>query len=198
MSRIFVPITLDDLKSKISACCGDDGDIDYRNLTPTVAKDLDKVKFDCENISYEQNDCTGYHLLSNGLATFSFLAGGDWETSVWSCIYWDGKKLRGYTPENGNLWNTDTKEAYGNNDDADLKNARKRWPDNKYLNECDADLDGWFDNYDIEIMQQDIMDRIVPKSAKLQPKIPSKDLADFTDDELLKELKIRANLTKRK
>ena len=34
-------------------------------------------------------------------------------------IYWDGKKLRAYVPTDGNPWNTDTKEAYGNDEEKD-------------------------------------------------------------------------------
>jgi hypothetical protein len=204
MSRVFVPITINDLKGKIIACCGKDGDIDYRNLTSVVSKDLDKVKFDCENISDEgytfgPTQLLGYKKLPNNMSYYGVAAGGDWETPVFFCIYWDGKKLRGYIPEKGNLWNTDTKEAYGNNDKADLKNARKRWPDNKDLLQDDFDLDGYFDNYDIKAIEQDIMGRITLKCAPPPPKPENKNvklLAEFTDDELFEELKRRANLTK--
>lgn len=211
MSRVFVPISVDDLKSKILAACGEDGEIDYRRLTPTVEKDLDKVKFDCENITEENckfgpEYLIGYHKLSNGMPYYGVCAGGDWETPVFFCIYWDGKKLRGYIPEQGNLWNTDTKEAYGNNDTADLKNARKRWPDNESLQDDDVDLDGWFDNYDDMEIQKDMMNRITLKGAFPQPKPEKlqvfKPLSEFTDDELLDELKRRskvaASLTKKK
>lgn len=211
MSRVFVPISVDDLKSKILAACGEDGDLDYARLTPTVEMDLAKVKFDTENITSENytfgpTPLLGYKKLSNGMSYYGVCAGGDWETPVFFLIYWDGKKLRGYVPEKGNLWNTDTKQAYGNDDEADLKNARKRYPDNDYLNGDDVDLDGWFDNYDLEEIQQDIMNRITLKNAKPQPKpdpLPVfKPLHEFTDDELLDELKRRskvaANLTKRK
>lgn len=55
-----------------------------------------------------------------------FMAGGDWEVPVHFIIYWDGKKLRGYIPTDGNPWNTDTKEAYGNDEESDKKNIKKR------------------------------------------------------------------------
>lgn len=202
MSRFFVPITIDELKTKIQSRCTHDGQIDYRNLTPIVETDLDKVVFDCENITSDNytfgpTSLIGYHTLSNGMSYYGVAAGGDWETPVFFIIYWDGKNLRGYIPEDGNLWNTDTKQAYGNDDRADLKNARKRWPDDENLKDDDFDLDGYFDNYQIEKIKQDIMDRITLKGAKPISN-NTKLLADFTDDELLNELKRRANLTKRK
>jgi hypothetical protein len=206
MSRVFVPISANDLKGKVLACCGEDGEIDYRNLTSVVSKDLDKVKFDCENISddgykFGPEVLLGYNKLPNGMSYYGVAAGGDWETPVFFCIYWDGKKLRGYIPEKGNLWNTDTKEAYGNNDKADLKNARKLWPDNKDLKNDDVDLEGYFDSYDVEEIKKDIMGRITLKGAPPPPKPEHKNvklLSSFTDDELLEELKRRANLPTKK
>lgn len=158
MSRYFVPISIKELKQKIESLCTDD-DL-YRHFTPALEKDLSKVCFDYENFDCGQDKLTGFHLLPNNLAIFAFMAGGDWESPVWCCIYWDGTKLRGYIPEDGNLWNTDTKTAYGNDEKADLKNARKRWPENNDL----IDLYGWFDDYDIKTMKQDIMKRIVNKA----------------------------------
>jgi hypothetical protein len=105
-------------------------------------------------------------------------------------IYWAGKKLRVYIPENGNLWNTTTKEAYGNNNDADLRNARKRWPDDDKLKNMDADdLDGYFDEYDDEAMKNEIMERIIVKSVS-KPQKSSK-VREFSNEELLAELKRR-------
>lgn len=185
MSRYFEPISVNELKKKVLACKEDW--LDYRRLTKVVEKDLDKVHFDTENITTENDfdDITGYHRLSNGMPYLGIMAGGDWETSVFFCIYWDGKNLRGYIPEEGNLWNTTTKEAYGNDEAADLKNARKRWPDDVNLKDDNFDLYGYLDNYDLKAMQQDMMARITLKTAK-----PSA-LAAYTDEELLAELKRR-------
>lgn len=62
-------------------------------------------------------------------------AGGDWQYPVTFFIYLDqdGKTLRCYVPKSGNAWNWDTKEAFGEDDDADrkflLKWAKKHSPD---------------------------------------------------------------------
>jgi hypothetical protein len=89
----------------------------YTCLTPQVEKDLSKVQFDTENI--EVSDC---QTLSNGLSFVGISSGGDWEWPIFFIIYYDGKKLRGYIPRDGNLWNTKTKQAYGN-DDSDYMNG---------------------------------------------------------------------------
>ena len=201
MSRHFEPITVEELKNKIEGCRLEDEWVDYRRLTPTVEKDLDKVKFDCENITNEDYDfgpkeLLGYQTLSNGMSYFGVCAGGDWESPVFFCIYWDGKKLRGYIPEDGNLYNTDTKQAFGNDDKADLANARKRFPDDRELFKPGFDdVSGYLDDYDVEAIKQDIMDRIV-ESSLTKPQKSSKvreggALLTYTDDELLAELKRR-------
>jgi hypothetical protein len=79
-----------------------------RHLTPTVEKDLSKVHFDSENV-----DQNGYKTLPNGLTYLGVYSYGDWEKPVFYIIYSDGKKLRGYIPKKGNLWNTDTNRSYG-------------------------------------------------------------------------------------
>lgn len=201
MSRHFEPITVDELKKKIEACRIDDEWVEYGRLTSTVENDLDKVRFDCENTTDETytfgpKELLGYQRLSNGMSYLGICAGGDWESPVFFCIYWDGKKLRGYIPEKGNLWNTDTKQAYGNDDEADLKNARKRWPDKENLKNDNIDLSGWFDDYDIEAMKDDIMARIVENPLTKPEKSSKIKLDDYTDDELLDELKRRAKRKK--
>jgi hypothetical protein len=99
-----------------------------KGLTEQVRKDLSKVEFDTENIDV---DCC--ETLSNGLSFVGVSAGGDWEWPVFFIIYYDGKKLRGYIPKDGNLWNTNSKRAYGNDDyddndgtPGDIANAKKR------------------------------------------------------------------------
>ncbi len=92
----------------------------YTSLTKQVEKDLKKVSFDLENM-----DPWNYKTLDNGLTYLEVVAGGDWEQGVLFIIYWDGSQLRGYIPEEGNLWNTDTSNAYGN-DGSDEENMIKR------------------------------------------------------------------------
>jgi len=191
MSRHFVPITVDELKKKIEDCRVGDQWVEYRRLTPIIEKDLDKVIFDTENISDDGEP--------------KDLLGGDWESPVFFCIYWDGRKLRAYVPEKGNLWNTDTNQAYGNDDEADLKNARKRWPDSEDLRNDNIDLQGWFDDYDVEAIKEDIMARIVeiPKGPLTKPEkggkvsIAAQRLPLYSDQELLDELKRRLDERKK-
>jgi hypothetical protein len=202
MSRNFVRITVKELKEKIEAHSEDDGKyLDYRRLTPTVEKDLDKVQFDTENIAIlggrNDKDFLGYHTLPNKMSYLGVYAGGDWENPVFFIIYWDGQKLRGYIPEDGNLYNTTTKQAYGNNEEADLKNARKRWPDDKELQKATKDnFDvSYLDNYDFKAMKDDIMARIIEKPltkvAKSSKVRAGGSLLLYSDEELLAELKRR-------
>lgn len=133
MVRKFVRISGVELNQKIAEKFGDDY-LDSSDITEALGKDL-KVSFDFENFDYAP---PGYNLEGllgtqtleeNGLTFLGCRAGGDWEHPVFFMIYWDGKKLRGYVPTEGNPWNTTTKVAYGNDEYADLKNAKKRWPE---------------------------------------------------------------------
>lgn len=131
--RIFVPISIDQLRAKVDAALAEDEDRNWATLTSKVQSDLNKVSFDTENIDAEpvfatENDIVGYHSLDNGLSFLGVRAGGDWESPVFFIIYWDGKDLRGYIPKDGNSYNTDTMTAYGNDEQADFDNIRKRYP----------------------------------------------------------------------
>lgn len=103
-----------------------DYDVDLKNLTSTIEKDLSKVEFDMENWQAypDPNDYSvedsilGIKTLNNGLTFLGVRGGGDWESPVFFIIYFDGKKLRGYIPDTkGNPWNHKTKSAFGNNDE---------------------------------------------------------------------------------
>jgi hypothetical protein len=140
-------------------------------LTPTVQKDLSKVKFDTENveqddkpqgayqegITYAKFPPMGFNTLPNGLALYGIYAGGDWEAPVYFIIYWDGKKLRGYIPTDGNPWNRTTKEAYGNDEEDDAADCKKHFPDH------DGDDYSTLD-FDADKIVADITARIVKKS----------------------------------
>jgi len=134
-------------------------------LTPTVEKDLKKVHFDTENINK-----TGYVTLPNGFSYLGVMAGGDWEQFVFFIIYHDGKKLRGYVPKKGNLWNTDTNRSYGcepldkcdENDSmraGDDKNAVKRG-----LISVGEQVEHSSISHDLAKMEADIQERIHWKS----------------------------------
>ena len=101
-------------------------------------KDISKINFDLENMIYESKDGLGFETLPNGLAVLKILAGGDWELPVFFVIYFDGKKLRAYVPAYGNCYNADTKEAFGNNDQADEEFLRKQGVTN--IDEVEANI----------------------------------------------------------
>jgi hypothetical protein len=124
-------------------------------LTPLIQKDLSKVKFDTENVIYEEDnpfraEGLGFRTLLNNLTVLGVKAGGDWENPVYFIIYWDGDNLRGYIPKDGNPYNSDTKEAYGNNEESDKANCKKRFGIEDYsvdrysmwvqLDKVDADI----------------------------------------------------------
>lgn len=111
----------------------------FSSLSAEVVKDLKKVNFDCENVSADPKlaygeatveggleNYVGLHTLNNGLSYLGVTAGGDWEYPIFFIIYWDGSKLRGYIPKEGNTWNTKTKSALGNDEEEDAKFLAKR------------------------------------------------------------------------
>ena len=99
-------------------------------LADLVEKDL-KVSFDSENIEAASHpnlkELVGFHTLDNGFTFLGIYAGGDWEIPVFWILYMSPKGLRGYIPQKGNYWNSDTNEAYGNNHVPDNENAFKRF-----------------------------------------------------------------------
>ena len=167
MSRRYAKITVEELKAKIAKVCGDEG---IRPLLEHLGKDI-KVKFDTENFTdsgdFRLKPLLGYRSDPSGLTYYGAAAGGDWEHPVYCVVYWDGKRLRGYVPTDGNPWNTDTKEAYGNDEAADLKNARKRWPevfkDADEVEPCDF-------RFDAELIKADFLSRVT----SLQPDVSGK------------------------
>ena len=183
MARYFAPITKDELKQKIDALHptedeDEDGYRDYRVikwLTPDIEKDLSKVEFDTENVMMTtkdmNHDCKligDYQTLDNGLTYLGVVAGGDWERPIFFIIYWDGKKLRGYIPKDGNVWNYTTKQAYGNDGPADFKDACKYRLTKKQAKELEnsGDVDDYFSaDFDLDQNKiiEDIKSRILPK-----------------------------------
>jgi hypothetical protein len=178
--RIFVPIGPEELKEKIEAAWtkltpnkDERSRYEIRELTPTVQKDLRKVGFDMENTEWETsywgNPKVGYQKLPNGLSYFGVVAGGDWESPVFFIIYWDGKQLRGYIPKDGNPWNKNTHEAYGNDDDADREAFKKIYEEElKKIPEDQVNeaLENFMTSgipFDEAKIVADIQDRIKPK-----------------------------------
>lgn len=164
MSRLAPLITLDKFKS----LCHDKlrvgtDDFDPYEFPAHINKDLAKIQFDFENYnignadpSYEKyptdhegynNYPCGYELLPNGLPVLFVNAGGDWECPICFCIYWDGKKLRAYIPEDGNVFNKKERCAYGSEEDLD------QYEDSDFFQEDDKQGDP-------EKIRQDVMNRI--------------------------------------
>lgn len=162
MFRYFAPITPAELKKKIEAFADDNGDFSFHILKEKLDGDL-KVEFDLENVE-QKGEMYGYKTLKdNGFTYFGVSAGGDWEFPVFFVVYWDGKKIRGYVPTDGNPWNTTTKQAFGNDDAEDLKNAKKRWP-KEYAAVEHFDSSDF--NFDWKAIKYDITQRIRPQKEK--------------------------------
>lgn len=98
-----------------------------------ISADLQKVEFDFENCEFQHQEefgqwegMLGYRTLYP-LSYIGVMAGGDWEYPIYFIIYLDqdGKTFRAYIPKDGNVWNYDTKTAFGNDDEADDAFLRK-------------------------------------------------------------------------
>jgi hypothetical protein len=159
------------------------GGVDYKSITDLVEKDLSKVDFDIENMDaqdvygaavqgrdYVSRNFLGFQTLDNGLTFLGVNAGGDWEYPVYFIVYFDGQKLRGYVPTDGNVWNTDTMMAYGNDGnvdipDADKKNLVKRgFITQEYADGLDEyDSGSHRAKFDFDKIRDDITARIVYK-----------------------------------
>ena len=142
MSRFAPIINLEDLQLK----CHSMVEKSFQ-LTSTIEKDLSKINFDWENYEYETGSgfssypC-GYEVLSNKLPVLFVNAGGDWEFPICFIIYWDGNKLRGYIPEEGNVFNKKQRCAYGSEDDGEV------------------DLEDITEEPNVDLIRQDIIKRI--------------------------------------
>lgn len=133
MSRYAKIIPMAEFQKKIQRLLELD-DFPYE-MSTKITQDLSKINFDWENYNignadpdYEQypEDFSGYagypcgfETLENGMPVFFINAGGDWEHPICLCLYWDGKALRGYIPEEGNVFNKKERCAYGSEEDMD-------------------------------------------------------------------------------
>jgi hypothetical protein len=136
MGRAFDKVTPAELKLHVEGILlGEHGTVDWYRLWPATGEK--KVQFDTENYDLQPipglrgNDALdaflGIHTLSNGLTFWGMQAGGDWEYWVCFIVYLSKGRLRLYVPKDGNLWNTSTKKAYGNDESLDTWNAYKRF-----------------------------------------------------------------------
>lgn len=121
-------------------------------LVDEVWNDWCKINFSTENINV-----TAEKVTPGGVPYFLIRAGGDWETPLQCVMYFDGKKLRGYVPKDGNTYNHKTKAAFGNNDN-DVTEAKKQFGD-RFLG-----TDDYLDvEPDLALVEQDIAKRIEAK-----------------------------------
>jgi hypothetical protein len=125
---------------------------EFNCLGPKFQTDLAKVNFDFENFDFDNSEeelgspsflGSRKFWTRSPLTCFSFIgcyAGGDWEWPINFIIYLDkdGKTFRAYIPKEGNAWNYDTKQAFGNDYDADNKFLTK-WI-NKWIAKNPTDL----------------------------------------------------------
>jgi hypothetical protein len=142
--------------------------LNYIREDSAIYKDLSKVHFDWENYFCEIHPSVdsfgGLVTLPNGLTVLCCNAGGDWEAPVCFILYWDGKQVRAYIPDRGNLWNRKSKRAYGNDLEADKKDYCQylkevyKWKD-AWVNSREFDAND-FNWYDTKLMISDIMNRI--------------------------------------
>lgn len=131
--RKAIKIPLQDFKEKILAVidksrCTENGYFSmsqFLSVLPQVRKDILKIQFDFENSFIEPEDWMGddnfVGFQELHIPFLGCMAGGDWEEPVFFIIYHDGKKFRGYVPVCGNVFNRDTKEAIGNDEEADCE-----------------------------------------------------------------------------
>ena len=121
--RVAVRLTVDEFKQKLEDYAGhsldEEGALnDFAYNFFETCKDFKKIQSDAENWDAEGTefgnpDICGIQELGNGLVYLGFCTGGDIEQPWYGIIYYDGKTLRGYIPENGNPWNTDCRCAFG-------------------------------------------------------------------------------------
>ena len=118
----------------------------FDRLGKKFEADIAKVKFDFENFEFNHleeemgraDGILGFRKFwtRSPLTCFSFIgcsSGGDWQQPIKFIIYLDqdGKTFRAYIPKEGNVWNYDTKEAIGDDEDADSEFLEKWAKKNK-------------------------------------------------------------------
>ena len=123
-------------------------------LVPEVQKDWSKIDFSTENM-----DVTAEKITPDGVPYLLICAGGDWEVPLQCIVYFDGKKLRGYVPKDGNSYNHKEKAAFGNNDN-DAAEATKQLGKPLTLDDVHEGVDP-----DLGLVEQDIVNRIEAKGS---------------------------------
>jgi hypothetical protein len=126
-------------------------------------KDLKKVIFSFDNIIFRQEDqLMGFHQIGE-LSFLGLSAGGSWEWPVHFILYVNEKnQIRGYIPENGNLYNKKTASAYGNHETLDNRMAKE-------LYDVDDYRDLGRENEDFDAMIKDITTLVTVRENIEQP-----------------------------
>ncbi len=103
---------------------------------------FDLENFECSGDDFDQKQWGGLigPRMFGKIPGIGCYGGGDWEYPLFFIIYLDldGKTLRSYVPKDGNIWNYDTKSAFGNDENGDRefieKWARANLPGNSDCN----------------------------------------------------------------
>jgi hypothetical protein len=127
--RKWMKVAKEKLLSEImkAGLANKENSINPANLISSLGNDI-KVKFDTENFELNESNNQSNNLIGfreiEGFTFWGITSGGDWEEPVYFLLYISEKgKLRGYVPTDGNPWNRTTKRAFGNDEQADLKDA---------------------------------------------------------------------------
>ena len=143
--------------------------VEMQTIVENIDFDRDsRIDFDFENVLLGWNDSTFDPISFSSIETITVdgkeipiikgCAGGDWEFPVAFIIYLSDKgKLRMYVPRKGNVFNRDTKEAFGNDDDADEEFLSKEGI--RHSDFCDHSDEVEFDE---AAMLEDIAARLIP------------------------------------
>ncbi len=83
-------------------------DIKFANYCENIISDDSE-----HNVSYEGDSLLGFHTLENGFTFYGAMGGADWSWPMFSIFYYDGVRIRAYTPIRGNTVNVDFKSALG-------------------------------------------------------------------------------------
>jgi len=138
-----------------------------------IEKDISKVEVDRENISRYEGKPDPKYYPKSGSNFASYLVsyykmpeedfhvyfvnvGGDWEFPICFILYWDGSKIRGYIPTEGNIFHKKQKVAFGSHEPDSGKSKYDSLKDNDEEFD-DEELNKQIDNTKIV---EDISNRI--------------------------------------
>lgn len=141
----------------------------YTKKSPDFINDFSPektgIKYDKENVSVicRQND---------GMSFLVVECGGDWECPIIAFVYWSEKdnKLKGFFPINdGNVYNTITKTAYGSEDDSE------------FTFQSEEDYEKQMDKFELE------KEKIEDNSDKIYDKAEKNGIKQFKDFLMIEE-----------